>query len=37
MELVFKQAKLETKEEKERMKGLEKIVSTPYEKIPKTT
>jgi hypothetical protein len=33
--LVFEQAKLETKEEKERMKGLEQKVVVAYEKIPK--
>jgi predicted nucleic acid-binding Zn-ribbon protein len=33
--LVFEQAKLDTKEEKECVKGLEKKVSAAYEKIPK--
>lgn len=35
MELVFNQAKLDTKEERERVKGLEKKVVVAYEKIPK--
>jgi hypothetical protein len=34
--LVFEQAKLETKEERERVKGLEQKVDIAYEKIPKT-
>jgi hypothetical protein len=34
--LVFEQAKLETKEEREHMKGLEQKVVIAYEKIPKT-
>jgi hypothetical protein len=35
LELVFEQAKLDTKEEKERVKGLEQKVVVAYEKIPK--
>jgi hypothetical protein len=37
LELIFEQAKLETKEEREHVKGLEQKVVVAYEKIPKTT
>jgi restriction endonuclease len=37
MELVFEQAKIETKEEREHVKGLEQKVVIAYEKIPKNT
>jgi hypothetical protein len=36
MELIFEQAKLDTKEERECMKGLEKKLVVAYEKILKT-
>jgi hypothetical protein len=37
LELVLEQAKLETKDEKERVKGLEQKVVVAYEKIPKNS
>jgi hypothetical protein len=37
MELIYEQAKIETKEEREHMNGLEQRVVSAYEKIPKTT
>jgi hypothetical protein len=36
VELVFKQAKIDTKEERERVKGLEQKVVIAYKNIPKT-
>jgi hypothetical protein len=36
LEFIFEQANIETKEERERVKGLEEKVAVAYEKIPKT-
>jgi hypothetical protein len=37
LEIVYEQAKLETQEERERIKGLEQKVAGTYEKIPQAT
>jgi hypothetical protein len=37
LEIVYEQAKYETQEERERIKGLEQKVGGTYEKIPQAT